>query len=50
MDNQCLGCGMEDPCGIHYDDCCYLENGDWVVFRGYKGYREDTATVWDKGC
>lgn len=46
-DLSCGGCGMEDPCGVHYDDCTLLEEGDWVVARGFTGYREDAARLWE---
>lgn len=29
----CTGCGREDPCGVHYEDCPHLEPGDFTVPR-----------------
>ena len=46
-EQNCLGCGMHDPCGVHYEDCTELESGDWVVPRNFIGYREDASKIWE---
>jgi hypothetical protein len=39
----CTGCGRCDPCGIHFEDCPFLEPGGWVVTRTEPG--EDMARL-----
>lgn len=41
MENCCKGCGREEPCGVHYDDCKYLEVGDYIIPRIDAGTEKD---------
>ena len=43
----CDGCGMIDPCGVHYADCRLLEPGDIQVPVEYRGPDGNPTAAWD---
>ena len=51
MDHRCLGCGRIEPMGVHYDDCPYVEDGDYTLPRANEGTDRDNenyATYYSK--